>query len=247
MTVAALVIFLRLSYSVRVSRTRFETDSGSENQYRKTKPSADRVISWLRSNAPDREIVTLTPPSTPDRRPLETVRPNSKSVFAAGVLNALVGGLVLDGNINDATFGLRVLLLFEFLISGLFLIDGAVVLFLFVNTVVFGLLAVLSIVSIVHMKLALGGVEYRLYDTEVVAYDNSLAEPQWAVPYDCIEDISVKNGLFGSPLWLNAGTVSFERVDSPPEDGIPDRESRSSIAFVPDPERVAELVRSRKQ
>lgn len=45
-------------------------------------------------------------------------------------------------------------------------------------------------------------VEYRFYDTQIVAYDETLEEPQWVVPYDCIKDISVESGLFGSPLWL---------------------------------------------
>ncbi len=245
MTVAALVILLRLAYSVRVSHTRFGDDTGPENRYRETKPSADRLISWLRSRAPDRETVTLTPPSTPDRRPLETVEPKPRSVVAAGVLNALVAGYVVDDKLNDNSFYLRVLSLFLLLFSWLFLLSGAVVPFLFINGLVLGLLAVLSVLSIAHMRLALGEVEYRFYDAGVAAYDRALGEPQWAVPYDRIEDISVESGLFGSPLWLDTGTVSFERTDSPPEDALADREPRSSIAFVSDPERIAELMRSR--
>ena len=245
MAVALLVVVLRLAYSVRVSRTRFRSGSAPEHGYRETKPSADRAISWLRSRGPEREIVTLTPPSTPDRRPFETVEPKPKSVLAAGVLNALVAGYVVDDRFSEAGFNLRVLLLFEFLISLLFLLDGAVVLFLAVNGLAFGLLAVLVLLSIAHLRLALGGVEYRFYDAEVVAYDSGLGEPQWAVPYDRIEDISVESGLFGSPLWLDAGTVSFERVDNPPEDRLANQEPRSSLPFVSEPERVAEILRSR--
>ncbi len=245
MTVAVLCIGLRLAYSVRASRTRFGTDTGSEGQYRETKPSADRAISWLRSKAPDREVVVLEPPATPDEQPFETVEPESRSVFAAGVLNALVAGLVVDDRISDAGLSLRVLMLFYLLFSVLFLLDGGVAPFLFLNGVVLGLLAVLSALSVVHTRLALGRVEYRLYDAGVMAYDRALEEPQWAVPYDCIRDISVERGAFGSPLWLDTGTVSFERTDSPCEAALADREPRSSLAFVPEPERVAELLRSR--
>jgi hypothetical protein len=245
MVLALLVVVLRLAYSVRVSHTRFGNDSGSGTEYRETKPSADRAISWLRSNAPEREIVELTPPSTPDRRPFETVEPKSRSVLAAGVLNALLAGYVADDQISEAGFGLRVYLLLMFLFALVALLGGAIGVFLAVSGFVFGLLAVFSVPSIGHMRLALGRVEYRFYDAEVVAYDRGLGEPQWAVPYDRIRNISVESGAFGSPLWLDTGTVSFERADSPPEDNLADREPRSSIPFVADPERVAEMLRSR--
>jgi len=243
--VALLLVVLRLAYSVRVSRTRFGTDSG-KSQDREIEQGSTGMLSWLRSRiAPEKETAVLTPPSTPDRRPFETVEPKSGSIRLAGVLNALAAGFVVDDRVSDAGLDLRALVIVLFIGSLLFLLDGGVVPFLFLNGLVFGLLAVLSVLSILHMRLALGGVEYRFHDTEVVAYDSGLGEPQWAVPYDRIRDISVETGTFGSPLWADTGTVSFERVDSPPEDALDYREPRSSIAFVPDPERVAELIRSR--
>jgi hypothetical protein len=244
--VALLLVVLRLAYSVRVSRTRFGTDSGVENRDREVEEAEDGMLSWLRSGiAPEQETAILAPPSTPDRRPFETVEPESRSIRLAGVLNALAAGLVVDDRLSDAGLNLRVLVILLFLFSLLFLLDGSVIPFLFLSGCLFGLLAVLAVLSILHMRLALGGVEYRFHDTEVVAYDSNLGEPQWAVPYDCIRDISVETGTFGAPLWADTGTVSFERVDTPPEDALDDREPRSSIAFVPDPERVAELIRSR--
>lgn len=109
------------------------------------------------------------------------------------------------------------------------------------------LVTAFSAVSAVHMYLALGGVEYRFYESEVVAYDRYLAEPQWSVRYDSIWDISVERGLFGSPLWLDAGTVFFDRTDSLEADDGSNYVGRSSLAFVPDPERVAERLRSRRE
>ena len=243
--VALLIVVLRLAYSVRVSRTRFGTDSG-KSQDREIEQDSTGMLSWLRSRiAPEQETAVLAPPSTPDRRPFETVEPESRSIRLAGVLNALAAGLVVDDRFSDAGLNLRVLGILLFLFSLFFLLDGGVIPFLLLNGCLFGLLAVLSVLSILHMRLALGGVEYRFHDTEVVAYDSNLGEPQWAVPYDRIRDISVETRTFGAPLWADTGTVSFERVDNPPEDALDNREPRSSIAFVPDPERVAELIRSR--
>jgi hypothetical protein len=93
------------------------------------------------------------------------------------------------------------------------------------------------------MLLALGGVEYRFYESEVVAYDRYLGRAQWSASYDSIRAVSVKRGLFGSPLWLDAGTVCFDRSHGH-TDGESAQEPRSSIAFVPDPERAGELLNS---
>lgn len=252
MAVALLVVGLRVAYAVRVSRTKFGTGPETGNQTSgagapgsEIGAGDDRVISWLRSKSTGQGAVVLTPPSTPDRRPFETVAPASRSVVAAGILNALVAGLAVDEQISGAGLSLRVCLLFMVLFSLVALLGGAVSFFLVVNAFVFGLLAMLSVLSVGHLRLALGGVEYRFYDDELVAYDSAIGEPQWAVPYDRIRDVSVERGAFGSPLWLDAGTVSFERDDSPPEDALADREPRSSIVFVSDPERVAETIRSR--
>ncbi len=93
------------------------------------------------------------------------------------------------------------------------------------------------------MLLALGGVEYRFYESEVVAYDRYLGRPQWSASYDGIRNVSVERGLFGGPLWLDAGTVCFDRIHGP-TDGESAQEPRSSIAFVSDPARAGELLNS---
>jgi len=81
------------------------------------------------------------------------------------------------------------------------------------------------------------------YESEVVAYDRYLGRPQWSASYDGVRNVSVERGLFGSPLWLDAGTVFFDRNDGS-EDGESIPKPRSSIAFVPDPERAGELFGS---
>ncbi len=245
MAVALLVVGLRLAYAVRVSHTRFgNAEAGSPDSGARS-PGDDRVISWFRSKSAGEGTAVLAPPSTPDGTPLETVTPASRSVDAAGVLNALVAGLAVDEQISSAGLSLRVCLLFMILFSLVALLGGGVGFFLVVSGFVVALLAVIATLSIGHLRLALGGVEYRFYDDELVVYDNAIGEPQWAVPYDCIRDVSVERGAFGSPLWLDAGTVSFERVDNPPEDDLADREPRSSLPFVSDPERVVEEIQSR--
>ena len=123
------------------------------------------------------------------------------------------------------------------------LLDGAMVVSASLAAIFFGLVGGLSIISAVHLLLALGGVEYEFYESKVVAYDRYLGRPQWSASYDGVRDVSVERGLFGSPLWLDAGTVFFDRTYNS-KDGESDQEPRSSIAFVPDPERAGELLRS---
>jgi len=101
------------------------------------------------------------------------------------------------------------------------------------------------VVGAVHMLLALGGVEYEFYESTMVAYDRYLGRPQWSASYDDVRNISVEGGLFGSPLWLNTGTVFFDRISNLNNDEAA-QEQRSSIAFVPNPEHAGELLSSRQ-
>ena len=93
------------------------------------------------------------------------------------------------------------------------------------------------------MELAFGEMEYRFYDSAVVAYDRRLEEPQWSVPYDTIETVSIQRGLWGSPLWLDTGTVAMELTDST----APrlDKQGQSLILFVSDPNDVGDWVSAR--
>ena len=123
------------------------------------------------------------------------------------------------------------------------LLNGAIVVSASLAAIFFGLAGSLSTINAVHMLLALGGVEYEFYESKVVAYDRYLGRPQWSASYDGIRDVSVERGLFGSPLWLDTGTVFFDRVYNSTDDES-EQEPRSSVAFVPNPERAGELLRS---
>ena len=130
-------------------------------------------------------------------------------------------------------------------VAVLALLDNAVVVSVVLAGVFLGSVLVLSALSAVHMLLALAGVEYRFYDSGVVAYDRHLGEPQWSASYDRIRDVSVDRGVFGSPLWLDAGTVFFDRLERSDGRTFVQQEPRSSIPFVSEPDRVGEILRSR--
>ena len=245
---AFVLVVLRLAYGVRASHTRFtDGDTDEEGSDDDSTENSDGLVSRVKSRLlGERNSVALSPPSVPDTRPFETAEPKRGPIVAAGFVNAVTTGGVVDGRFSTEGIEFRIGVSLVVALSVLALLNGAAVFFLLVIGVVSGLLAILSVVSVLHMELAVGEVEYRFYDTEVVAYDRRLQEPQWSVPYDRMRDVSVERGLFGSPLWLDAGTVSFERTDSPPENELKNREPRSSIPFVPEPERVVELIRSRR-
>jgi len=65
-------------------------------------------------------------------------------------------------------------------VAVLALLGGAVVVSMVLAGIFLSSVLVLSALSAVHMLLALAGVEYRFYDSEVVAYDRYLGEPQWS-------------------------------------------------------------------
>jgi hypothetical protein len=228
MVFAALLIVLRLAYSVVASQSR-----------------SDGIVSRLFSAVfGEPAVVNLTPPPTPSAVPVATARPTRRSVLAAGVLNAVVAGGVVDGQFSSAGLRLRLLFVLPLVSFILAAFDGSVT-FALGTVAVFGLLGVLSAVSALHLYLAAGTVEYRLYDDQLVAYDHRLDTPQWAVSYQDICDVTVQRGLFGSPCWLATGTVAFERTDDAEEDTLHSLEPRSSVVFVPNPEDVADLIRSR--
>jgi hypothetical protein len=220
--VVAVVIALRVAYGIRASRP--------------SARSRDSVGGGESGGVDDRPV------STPDGQPLETAEPVARSVPAAAVVNALTTGGVVDGRFSGAGLQLRVIgSLFVVVPGTLAAVDGSSVFRLFIAGVVFSGV-VFWLLSSVHMELAFGAVEYRFYDSAVVAYDRRLGEPQWSIPYDSVESTSVDRGLFGSPLRLDAGTVSMDVTDGTAP--VPDTRGRASILFVPDPERISDRVSS---
>jgi hypothetical protein len=241
-TVAASVLIVsRFAYGWYASRARLDdrrSDSMSDID--------DGAISRGRSDRePNGDTSALSQPSIPDGEPRETMAPVRASILAAGVVNAMTTGGVVDNRFGHwRQFVTRVGIAGVMVVAVLALLDGAIVVSAALAAVFFGLVGALSAVSAAHMLLALGGVEYRFYESEVVAYDRYLGRPQWSVSYDRARNVSVERGLFGSPLWLDAGTVFFDRISNS-TDGGSAQEPRSSVAFVPDPERAGELIGSR--
>jgi hypothetical protein len=204
-------------------------------------------VSRLRSTlSAEYEVVVPSTPSVPDGTPLDTVEPNRRSLLAAGIVNAMTTGGVVDGQFGHwrqflipvGVVGLAVVAIFA-------LLNGAVVVSMALAGIFLGSALVLSVLSAFHMLLALAGVEYRFYDSGVVAYDRYLGEPQWSASYDRIRDISVDRGVFGSPLWVDTGTVFFDRLERSDGRTFVQQEPRSSITFVSDPDRVGDILRSR--
>ena len=241
MTVSASVLIVsRFAYGWYASRARADdgwTDSISE--------SDDGAASRGRSEPePKGDAPVPSPPSIPDGEPRETMTPVRASILAAGVVNAMTTGGVVDNRFGHwRQFTIRVGVAGMMVVAVLALLDGTIVVSAILAALFLGLAGALSAVSAVHMLLALGGVEYEFYESEVVAYDRYLGRPQWSASHDGVRNVSVERGLFGSPLWLDAGTVFFDRIPDP-KDGESAREPRSSIAFVPEPERAGELIRS---
>ena len=243
MVSASVVIVSRLAYGWYTSRAR--PDDGWPDAMSE---SDDGAASHGRSEpATKRDVSLPSPPSVPDGEPRETMAPVRASILAAGVVNAMTTGGVVDNRFGHwRQLTIRVGVAGLMVVAVLALLDGAVVVSATLAAISLGLIGALSVMSAIHILLALGGVEYEFHESGMVAYDRYLGRPQWSVSYDHVRNVSVERGFFGSPLWLDAGTVFFDRI-SDPENGESAREPRSSVAFVPDPERVGELLRSRDE
>jgi len=241
MTVSASVLIVsRLAYgwyAARARPDRWQSDSTSDRN--------NEAISqgWSDSEAKE-NVSASSQPSIPDREPRETMSPVRASILAAGVVNAMTTGGVVDNRFGHwRQLMVRVGIAGVMVVAVFALLDGAIVVSASLAAIFFGLVGGLSTISAVHLLLALGGVEYEFYESKVVAYDRYLGRPQWSASYDGIRDVSVERGLFGSPLWFDTGTVFFDRIYNSKDDGSA-QEPRSSIAFIPDPERAGELLRS---
>jgi hypothetical protein len=229
--VVSVLILSRLAYGIRVSR--HPANSGE-------------LVGRTESiGSDDDPPSTPAPPSTPDGRPLETAEPTARAVPAAGLVNTLTAGGVVDGQFSEPGLSLRVLgTLFVVLPGILAALDGSSIFRIFLAGVFLSGVG-FWLLSTLHMELAFGEIEYRFYESAVVAYDRRLAEPQWAIPYDSIETVSVERGLFGSPAWLDAGTVRVSLIDGTAP--APDNQERATILFVPDPETVSDWIGARRR
>ncbi|GAB3323168.1 hypothetical protein GCM10027355_23600 [Haloplanus salinarum] len=238
---AAVLIVSRFAYGWYVSRVPPD-DEGTAA----TSEFSDGAGPQERSNPRvKRDTSVPSLPPVPDGEPRETMAPVRASILAAAVVNAMTTGGVVDDRFGHwRQFMIRVGVAGVMVVAVLALLDGAIVVSAALAAILFGPVCALSTMSAVHMLLALGGVEYEFYESEVVAYDRYLGRPQWTASYDGVRNVSVERGLFGSPLWLDAGTVFFDRISSS-TDGDSVQDPRSSVAFVPDPERAGELLRSR--
>jgi hypothetical protein len=221
------VVVARLIYAVYVSRPR------------SAKPE---LFSRVNAVLPDSQPTSApTQPLVPEGKPLETAQPVSGSALAAGAVNVLTTGGVVDGQFSDAGLHLRVYLLFVLVPGALAAVTGSVGFqILLVGVAVFAV--VVWLLGTLHMELAFGKIEYRFYESAIVAYDRRLDEPQWSIPYETIEGVAVKRGLFHSPAWLDAGSVTLELTDGT----VPmvDEQGRASILFLSEPERISKWVSS---
>jgi hypothetical protein len=224
----SVMILLRVAYAIHASRS---------------SPNSTDSVSWIESIVSDKQpSATHTPPSTPDERPLKTVEPVSRSVPVAGFVNVLTTGGVVDGQFSDAGLHLRIYSIFVLVPGTLAAVTGSL-LFQIVIAGVLVSVIVFWLLSAVHMELAFGTIEYRFYESTIVAYDSRLEEPQWSIPYDSIEAVSVEKGLFASPGWLDTGTVTVEITDDAAP--MPDKQGRAPVLFVSDPENVSDWISDR--
>jgi len=240
MVSASVLIVSRLAYGWYAARSRpdgWQSDLTSDR-------NNEAISRGWSDSEPEENVSAPSQPSIPDGEPRETMAPVRSSILAAGVVNAMTTGGVVDNRFGHwRQLTIRVGIAGLMIVAVFALLNGAIVVSASLAAIFFGLAGSLSTISAVHMLLALGGVEYEFYESKVVAYDRYLGRPQWSASYDGIRDVSVERGLFGSPLWLDTGTVFFDRVYNSTDDES-EQEPRSSVAFVPNPERAGELLRS---
>ena len=179
---AAVVIVSRVAYGVYASRSGFSTVAAADHQVGETTDSDDGLVSRLRSTiSAEHEVFVPSSPLVPDGTPFDTVEPNRRSLLAAGVVNAMTTGGVVDGQFGHwRQFLIPVGVVGLAVVAVLALLEGAVAVSMVLAGIFLSSVLVLSALSAVHMLLALAGVEYRFYDSEVVAYDRYLGEPQWS-------------------------------------------------------------------
>lgn len=77
-----------------------------------------------------------------------------------------------------------------------------------------------------------GHLEYRVYETDVVAYDRLLDAAQWRVPRREISEVTTGTGLLGRWIPRGTGTVRLDRRDG----------EAVRMAFLEDPERVSDAL-----
>jgi hypothetical protein len=113
----------RLAYGVYASRIRFNNSDSTPRE-------ESGIVAWLQSLTPERESRVLAPPSMPDRQPVEIAEPRDRSVLAAGLVNALLAGGVVDGTFSGVGLSIWAKVLLILVFASLPLLDGNVLLLL---------------------------------------------------------------------------------------------------------------------
>lgn len=227
-----LVVVGRALYGVYAARqpVTVPNDVGTGSAWRRTVPEPP---------------IELPPPAIPKTEPRTRVRPNSRAIRLAGALDALLGGGVAQegsprmGSVQLRFAGVLVSLIGVPVVLSELGVQSRALLAVITVVVFSSSAAILALLGVVHFELALGSIEYRLYDDVVVAYDRHLQAAQWRIPYRSIQDVSVERGFLRSPLWMDTGSVSFTRMDDAAEDDLQYQSPHSRLPFVDDPERVA--------
>ncbi|SNZ12750.1 hypothetical protein SAMN06269185_1904 [Natronoarchaeum philippinense] len=154
---------------------------------------------------------------TPDGEPVERLRTDARAVRLRGAaLGAVYGVMPLSG-------------------IALAVATAATWLWLGPNAALLAA-AVCLLPSVLAHALAqdvqFGHLEYRVYETDLVAYDRLLETPQWRVSLDNISNLRTASGLIDRKTSLDTGAVHVQRRDGDSE----------RLAFLPDAERVADRL-----
>ncbi|MFC6729880.1 hypothetical protein ACFQDG_14610, partial [Natronoarchaeum mannanilyticum] len=80
-----------------------------------------------------------------------------------------------------------------------------------------------------------GHLEYRLYESELVAYDRLLAAPQWRLSLDAVSECHTASGIVDRRTSLGTGTIRVERGDGETE----------RLVFLPDVDGAASRLEDR--
>ncbi|AFK18858.1 hypothetical protein E6P09_08730 [Haloferax mediterranei ATCC 33500] len=200
-----------------------------------------------RSSANTTDSASSTVSSLPSGEPCSTIRPNRRAVRLAGAVDSLLpfGNAASSFRRVEGQYAIAVVLLVGVPLVGhevwgitsLPLLGAATV------ATLGAYIGVVALIGVVHFELAFGALEYRLSDDELVAYDRRLDAVQWCVPLDAIRDATAERALFDSPPATDAAMVALDRTDDAAETE-PYRFYCHSLAFVDEPERVAERLTS---
>ncbi|HMB50960.1 MAG TPA: DUF6498-containing protein [Natronoarchaeum rubrum] len=178
----------------------------------------ERLVSRVRADSIGEEQSV----ETPDGEPVERIRPDARAVRLRGAaLGAVHGVLPLSGLVLAGATGVTWL--------WLGLAEALLV------AVVCLLPSVLA--HLLAQDVQFGHLEYRLYESELVAYDRLLAAPQWRLPLDAVSECHAASDPIDRRTSLNTGTIRVERRDGETE----------RLAFLPDADGTASRLEARSR